>query len=263
MSLVRNIAAAIFRGHKTFVVDGVRYRERNTEPLHRALSERGQGYKDYDALFADSAPVRIRCTPRRQYADIIGPHLLEPYRLADPIVRPGMRVLDARCSTGFGAAALAARVGPSGAVVALDPDHESIRYARRRYAESNIAWEIGGIGALDGELDGSFDVVVAVNSIRTPEGAPALVAALWRVLTPGGPMLLVQPPPVAGESAVASSEPGLSAESGAAPVRLTTAELRNTLLDLDPSPGIEPTDTIDLAAVIARKPQARETPPSR
>ena len=57
--------------------------------------------------------------------------------------------------------ALAARVGPSGAVVALDPDHESIRYARRRYTDSNIAWEIGGIGSLEGELDGSFDVVIA------------------------------------------------------------------------------------------------------
>lgn len=263
MSLVRNIAAAIFRGHKTFVVDGVRYRERSTEPLHRALSERGQGYKDYDALFADSAPVRIRCTPRRLYADIVGPHLLDPYRLADPIVRPGMRVLDARCSTGFGAAALAARVGPSGAVVALDPDHESIRYARRRYTDSNIAWEIGGIGSLEGELDGSFDVVIAANAIRKGGDAPALVAALWRVLAPGGPMLLVQPPPISGSPANAEPEQGTPAEAGAAPVRLTTAELRNTLLDLDPEPGIEPTDTIELAAVIARKPQAPDPAPAR
>ncbi|QKK09246.1 MAG: methyltransferase domain-containing protein [Planctomycetota bacterium] len=120
--------------------------------------------------------TRHRCASgarrARLYADIVGPHLLDPYRLADPIVRPGMRVLDARCSTGFGAAALAARVGPSGAVVALDPDHESIRYARRRYTDSNIAWEIGGIGSLEGELDGSFDVVIAANAIRKGGDAP-------------------------------------------------------------------------------------------
>ncbi len=259
MSLVRNIAAAIFRGHRTFVVEGVRYRERSTEPLHRALSDRGPGYKDYDAMFADSPPLRIRSTARRQYADIAGGHLLAPYHLSDPIVRPGMRVLDARCSTGFGAAHLAGRVGPSGAVVALDPDHESVRYARRRYPISNIAWEIGNADALEGELDGSFDAVVAAGALRTGTDIPSLVKALWRVLTPGGPMLLVQPLPT-------TTTPGATGQSPVpplttittdpeAPVRLTAAELRNTLLDLDPAPGIEPADTLDLAAVIARKPQ--------
>lgn len=251
MSLVRNIAAAIFHGHKTFVVEGVRYRERSTEPLHRALSERGPGYKDYDALFADSAPMRIRCTPRRHYADIAGPHLLDPYRLADPIVRPGMRVLDVRCSTGYGSAALAHRVGPSGAVVALDPDHESIRYARRRYTADNIAWEIGSTHSLDGELDGSFDAIVAINAVRQSGNAAEIAETLWRVLAPGGPMLLVQPLPAAGPT---TTPPPDSDD----PIRLTTPELRNTLLDLDPIPGIEPTDTLDLAALIARKPQ----PPS-
>lgn len=76
-------------------------------------------------------------------------------------------------------------------------------------------------------------------------------------------MLLVQPPPISGSPANAEPEQGTPAEAGAAPVRLTTAELRNTLLDLDPEPGIEPTDTIELAAVIARKPQAPDPAPAR
>lgn len=253
MSLARSLLRSVFRGHRTFVIEGVRYRERSTEPLRRALAERGPAYKDYDVLFADSPPLRIRCTAARQYADIAGSHLLAPYRLADPIIRPGMRVLDTRCSTGFGAHHLAHRVGPSGAVVALDPDHESIRYARRRYDPGNISFEIGGIESIEGELDASFDGVLAIGLFRSIEEAPALAASLWRVLAPGGPMLLVQPLPPA-------SKPGpVPAASPDEPVRLTTAELRNTLRGLAPSPGIEPAETLELAAVIARKPVA--TPP--
>ena len=249
MSRVRQALGALLRGQRSFVVEGVRYRERTTEPLRRALSERGPGYKDFDALFPDEAPLRIRCTARRQYADIAGPHILAPYQLADPIVRPGMRVLDVRCSTGFGSAHLAELVGPSGAVVALDTDHESIRFARRRYTQPNISFEIGDIRSIGGELDGAFDAVVAVDLLVSLAEAPSLAAGLWRVLAPGGPMLLVQPLP----SERAEDEPD-------APLRITTAELRNTLHELEPPPRIEPTETVDYAALIARRPAPEETP---
>jgi SAM-dependent methyltransferase len=256
MSPVRTLLRAVFQGHRSIVIDGVRYRERTTEPLHRALAERGTGYKDFDVLFPGSAPLRIRCTPDRQYADIAGPHLLAPYRLADPIVRPGSRVLDARASTGYGAAHLAERVGHSGAVVALDPDHESIRYARRRYDPGNISFEIGGIDSIGGELDGAFDAVVAVNLLRTLDEIPEIAATLWRVLAPGGPMLLVQPLPA---SVKPGPEPAPDPDS---PLRITPAELRNTLRGLVPPPGIEPAETIDLAAIIARKPAVAPAAPS-
>lgn len=245
MSGVRRLLGAVVRGHRSFVVDGVRFRERTTEPLHRALSERGPGYKDFDVLCPGAAPLRIRCTAQRQYADVVGPHILAPYRLADPVLRPGMRVLDIRCSTGYGAAHIAERVGHSGAVVALDPDHESVRFARRRYTHPNVSFEIGGIGSTGGELDGSFDAVVAVDLIRSIEEAPAMAEALWRVLAGGGPLLLVQPLP-AGR--------GGGSEEADSPVRLSAAELRNTLCGLTPAPRIEPAETIEFAAIIARKP---------
>jgi len=248
LSRVRNVLNAVFRGHRTLVVDDVRYRERSTEPLHRALSARGSGHKDYDVLFADQAPMRIRCTVQRLYADIVGPQVLAPYRLGDPIVRPGMRVLDVRCGTGAGAAHLAARVGPSGAIVALDPDHESVRYARRRYRAANVSFEIGGVESLSGELDGSFDAIVAVDWVRPSTDAPRDLGALWRALAPGGPMLLVQPLPGAGRFG------GEAGQSPSGPCRLVSAELRNLLVDLSPRPGIEPAETHEFGAIIARKP---------
>lgn len=252
MIAVRSALAAVFRGRRTIVVDGVRYTERTTEPLHRALGERGPGYKDFDVLFLGAAPLRIRCTPSRPYADLSGPQVLTAYRQADPIIRPGMRVLDARCSTGYGAAHLAERVGPSGAVVALDPDHESIRFARRRYTAENISFEIGGPESIGGELDGAFDAVVAVDLLECAEHASRVLPDLWRVLAPGGPMLIVQPPP----------GPRMGEGAAPPPWRLSTPELRNTFRGLDPAPRIEPTETSDLAALIARRPPPPEPKPA-
>ncbi|MBK7405589.1 MAG: class I SAM-dependent methyltransferase [Phycisphaerales bacterium] len=257
MTGVRAALTAVFRGRRTISVQGIRYTERTTEPLHRALGDRGPGFKDYDALFPEAAPLRIRCTASRPYADIVGPAILAPYRQSDPIIRPGMRVLDARCSTGYGAAHLAQQVGPSGAVVALDPDHESIRFARRRYPYGNVSFEIGGPDSVSGEFEGAFDAIVAVELLQDAEQAARTLAGLWRVLAPGGPMLLVQPLPVTGARAP---------EAGAAgPWRLSAPELRNLLHGLHPEPRIEPTETVELAALIARQPpppEPKHAPPS-
>lgn len=246
MSPLRESLRAVLTGHRSFTVAGVRYRERTTEPLHRALSGRGQGHKDYDVTFPDAAPLRIRCSNQRPYADITGTHVAAPYLLADPVLRPGMRVLDARCSTGFGVDHIVSLVGPSGAVVAFDPDHESIRYARRRYRLGNASFEIGGDSSLGGELDESFDAVVVVHGLRADDADSVRMAELWRVLAPGGPMLLVQPLPSAARQPDASEAGG--------PLQLSAPELRHRLDGLEPAPGIEPADTQEFAALIARKP---------
>ncbi len=278
MGAAGRLLRSLFVHHRTIVVDGVRYRERTTEPLHRALTRRHGRGKEYDVLFENADPLRIRCTPQRLYADLLGEHVLEPYRLADPIIRPGMRVLDARCSTGYGAAHLARRVGPSGAVVAFDPDHESIRFARRRYCTGNIAFEIGSVEALHGELDASFDAIVAINFVQNQPIHPkdsqhesdaghepsqasiakaqVELAELWRVLSPRSPMLLVQPLKAPGMSS-AQTRSHQSAQTVDTPMSCDTPTLVRLLELLDPEPIIEPADADDLAALIVRKPDSQ------
>lgn len=178
---------------RSFTVAGVRYTERSTEPLRRSLSRKGAGLKEYDALFADGAKLRLHCTPARVYADLSGPALLPRYKQIEELLNPGMRVLEIACGTGYGAAWLLERVGPSGAVVALDRDRESVKYAERRYAAANAAFELGGVETLNGELAGGFDAVVAMRGLDSQAGLETTLRELWRVLAPGGWLLVAEP----------------------------------------------------------------------
>lgn len=195
---------------RTFEVEGIRYTERTSEPMHRAISRRGLGRKEFEVRFPDGTVQRIRCTPTRVYADISGPELLQCYAQAEPFVRPGMRVLDAATGTGYGAAWLTERVGPSGAVVAVSRDRESIRYAQARYRASNVAFEVGWTDALAGEIDGAFGGVVACAALTPADDPAAVVAEWWRLVTPGGWMLVVAPVRRAEGRADAGAEAGQS-----------------------------------------------------
>jgi SAM-dependent methyltransferase len=179
-------------------VEGVRYVERTHEPLRRAISKKGRGYKDYEVTFRTGERMRIRFTHDRVYADLVGGSALALFRPADDRIRPGMRLLVLGGGTGCGPAWLATRVGPSGAIVALEEDGESSHYAPRRYALPNVAFERGGIDALGGELDGSFDGVVAIGALADHEARRGRLSELWRVLKAGGWMMVGGP--AAGES---------------------------------------------------------------
>lgn len=180
---------------QSFTVEGVRYREVTTEPLRRALGRKGTGLKEYDVRFPDGATMRIRATNARHYADLVGDRHLELYQLAEPVLTPGSRVLALRSGTGRVGAWLSGRVGPSGAVVALDPDEESIAYAKHRYAVPNVAYEVGGVEAVAGEVDGAFDGVLAIGAVRRGPDELGQVRELWRLVAPAGWLVLAAPSP--------------------------------------------------------------------
>ncbi len=167
------------------------YIERDARELDQCL-EQGTP-KVYDVVFRDAPAMRVRITPDRPYPDVTGPGPFLSYRILADQVKPGMRVLDARCRSGMGAAWLADRVSNVGSVVALDADHEFIRFARRRHAADHLAFEIGGRKALAGELDGSFDaVVVSTHEAFEVED----LEEWWRLVAAGGFLsMLLQPGP--------------------------------------------------------------------
>jgi SAM-dependent methyltransferase len=171
---------------KAFSVAGVRYREVTAERLRHALSRQGPGSKEYKVSFPGGRSMVITCTPARGFADITGPRLLTPLQRIEPVLRPGMRVLIVEGGTGYIAEWAAARVAPSGAVVSLDRDRQSVLYAQRRYRVANTAFEHAGIDALAGETDHAFGGVIAVEAMREGDEPVPFLRELWRVVAPGG-----------------------------------------------------------------------------
>jgi SAM-dependent methyltransferase len=100
----------------------------------------------------------------------------------------GGRVLDAGCGEGYGAALL----GTSGAaqVVGLDYDFGAVRHATRRY---------DGLTGVQGNLvrtgfaDGSFDVVVSLQTVEHLWDQQQFVAECRRILAPAGTVVLSTP----------------------------------------------------------------------
>jgi ubiquinone/menaquinone biosynthesis C-methylase UbiE len=102
----------------------------------------------------------------------------------------GDRVLDVGCGTGYLTRRAAHAVGPTGRVVGVDPSAPVIEYARR-VSPPNADFHVAGGEAIP-EPDGSFDVVVSCLAIHhiPPQLRPAAVREVYRVLRPGGRLLI-------------------------------------------------------------------------
>ncbi len=190
---------------RRIAVQGVVYREKSGLSLRRALSATGPGVKEYEVRFAPVGStmkgtqhparesMRIRYTHRRIYADLGHDPRMRLVQIMHKRVRPGDRVLELGCGTGASSAMLAALVGPSGGVVAINRDGESIRFARQRYRSDHLGFELGWLETLEGELDGAYDAALAVDLFRDAPDEPSksrAISSLWRVVRDGGAVLV-------------------------------------------------------------------------
>ena len=128
--------------------------------------------------------------------------------------QPGDRVLDIGCGGGYLARLLATAVTPGGRVAGLDPSTPAIGYARRR-APASCSFAVGVAQNL-GLPDRSFDVVTSTLAAHhMPEaGRPGAFGEMYRVLRPGGTLLVADFRPSGGRRTLHSG--GSAARHGTA-----------------------------------------------
>jgi ubiquinone/menaquinone biosynthesis C-methylase UbiE len=114
---------------------------------------------------------------------------LHRYAFAAPLV-DGLRVLDAACGEGYGAALLARSAAR---VSAVDVSAEAVAHAGKRYgALENLVFQEADVTRLPFG-DDHFDAVVSFETLEHLEAQDAMLAEFRRVLKPDGFLLISTP----------------------------------------------------------------------
>ena len=110
-------------------------------------------------------------------------------------LRPGARALDVAGGTGDLAEGLARQVGREGLVVLTDINGAMLQHGRERLTDR--AW-VGNVRYVQADAqqlpfpDGSFDCVTIGFGLRNVTDKQAALVAMYRVLRPGGQLLILE-----------------------------------------------------------------------
>lgn len=110
-------------------------------------------------------------------------------------VTAGQRVLDVASGTGDLAASFAARVGAAGRVVATDINNAMLSRGRDALIDRGVVGNVDYVLANAERLpfaENHFDCVSIAFGLRNVTNIPAALAAMQRVLKPGGRLLVLE-----------------------------------------------------------------------
>ena len=118
--------------------------------------------------------------------------------LLEPLVRPGMTVLEPGPGMGYYSLKLARLVGPTGRVVCVDLQPKMVAGLEKRALRAGLA---ARVEALAGTLDdprleprtATFDLAVAIHMVHEVPDQEGFLRRIATLLRPGGRLLLVEP----------------------------------------------------------------------
>ncbi|HEU0203022.1 MAG TPA: bifunctional demethylmenaquinone methyltransferase/2-methoxy-6-polyprenyl-1,4-benzoquinol methylase UbiE [Burkholderiaceae bacterium] len=119
--------------------------------------------------------------------------LWKAFTIRHAAVRPGMRVLDIAGGTGDLALKFAREAGPSGQVWLTDINAAMLRAGRDRLLDAGVMIPVAQCDAEKLPFrDASFDVVTVAFGLRNMTHKDAALAEMYRVLAPGGKLLVLE-----------------------------------------------------------------------
>jgi 2-polyprenyl-3-methyl-5-hydroxy-6-metoxy-1,4-benzoquinol methylase len=117
------------------------------------------------------------------------------YNLASSYIRQGDRVLDAACGLGYGSY-LVAQLGKPVSVAGIDGSQYAVDYANLHFAslDSKLSFRTGLLPDSLKEIeDGFFDAIISYETLEHVESPKKLLSEFYRVLSPGGRLILSVP----------------------------------------------------------------------
>lgn len=121
---------------------------------------------------------------------VAGDQLSHHYKLAEPHLKSGDKVLDIASGVGFGGASIASKVKH---VICADIDNDTLREGEKRYSHiNNIEFSLQNVIATE-FLDNHFDVVLSMETIEHIEDTAAYCKEISRVVRSGGLLILSTP----------------------------------------------------------------------
>ena len=107
-------------------------------------------------------------------------------------VKPGHRVADIGCGSGYFTFRLAARVGSEGKVYAVDIDPEAINKVKLRKEREKLLQVEPTLGAsADPRLPGGLDAVLIDDTYHEFREFDVMMQAVFRALKPGGRLVII------------------------------------------------------------------------
>jgi arsenite methyltransferase len=145
-------------------------------PVSAMLEFDAEGAREVEAVYLTADVVR----QRREVLRLLG-------------LTAGEAVLDIGSGPGLLATEMAQAVGPTGRVCGIDVSDSMLTLARARAVPAGSApveYRRGGVDAMP-YPDGSFDAAVCTQVLEYVADIPAALAEAWRVLRPGGRLLVM------------------------------------------------------------------------
>lgn len=121
--------------------------------------------------------------------------LWKRFTIRQAAVRPGQWVLDVAAGTGDLTQSFAKRVGPSGKVFMTDINEAMLLTGRDRMINAGLVGNIEYLQADAQQLpfaDDTFDRISIAFGLRNVTDKAAALAAMYRVLKPGGKLLILE-----------------------------------------------------------------------